>query len=367
MVNIENVKMVNSTGFNAEKTKELIAGIQQDGMSVGIEDLAGYLRKQGLIVNEHIGRKRNYVEVSPKLFGVNVSEKGDDVKELFKEHIKMGKMSFIPDKYEKKLVNLESSLRMARRRSCIGYDETFMPLDTFKEFSKEFEDKKRKYFEVRDEIVGMWDSLIVRFKSILQSSLDELNSLDKMTVFSAIVAKLPSKEEYRESFYMTLTVKAFPVTENLDMFDESIQSQIKDGLNQETVTTLYEIIGNTLNDAFDNVAKVLTSIQKNDKVANKTLGSLKTASDRIAQKNIFNNPKITQIRREILALSVNKDEDTQAEQAENLLATIYGYAKELHIEHEISLTGSPLSADELVAIYSMIEESESEDATAEAV
>lgn len=368
MVNIENVKLVNSTGFNEEKTNELIQGIKQEGLIVGIEDLAGYLRKQGLIVNEHIGRKRNYVEVSPKLFGVDVNEKGDDVKELFKEHVKMGKMSFIPDKYEKLLVNLESSLRMARRRACIGYDETFMPLETFKEFSKEFEDKKRKYFEIRDEIVATWDTLIARFKSILQSSLEELNSLDKATVFTAVVAKLPSKEEYRESFYMTLSVKAFPVTENLDMFEESIQSQIKDGLNQETVSTLYEIIGNTLNDAFDNVAKVLTSIQKNDKVANKTLGSLKKTADRVGQKNIFNNPKINQIRKEILGLSENVDDaDVLAEQSENLLATIYGYARELNIEDQVKLTGSPLSADELLAIYSMIEESASDSIPAEAV
>ncbi|WPS85399.1 hypothetical protein SMD22_01865 (plasmid) [Brevibacillus halotolerans] len=355
-INIENVKTVNSAGFNQEKTNELIQELKTQGMIVDLEDLAGYLRKQGLIVKEHIGRKRNYVEVSPKLFGVDVSQKGDDVKEFMKEHIKMGKMSFIPDSYEKKLVSLESSIRMARRRACIGYEESFMPLEVYKEFVREFEEKKKSYFDIRDSIVAKWDGLLRRFKEILEISLHELNTIDKESIFTTIVAKLPSKQEYADSFYMTLSAKAFPVVENLDMFEESIQDQIKDGLNQDMISTLYEIIGNTLNDAFENVAKILQTLQKNDKVANKTLGSLKKSAERVAQKNIFHNSKIEEIRLEILeVIGCSNEIDTMWEKAENLLATIYGYAKELSIENSIKLTGSPLSSDELLAIYSMLE------------
>lgn len=55
MVKIENVKTVNSVGFNLEKTNELIEDLKSQGMIVGIEDLGSYLRTQGLIVKEHIG------------------------------------------------------------------------------------------------------------------------------------------------------------------------------------------------------------------------------------------------------------------------------------------------------------------------
>ncbi|MFF2531477.1 hypothetical protein ACFVS2_21455 [Brevibacillus sp. NPDC058079] len=355
-VNIENVKTVNSTGFNMEKTNELIQDLKDQGLVVDIEDLAGYLRKQGLIVKEHIGRKRNYVEVSPKLFGIDVNQKGDDVKELMKEHIKMGKMSFIPDSYEKKLHNLEQATRMARRRACIGYEDSFMPIETYKTFNREFEERKTEYFKLRDEIVLQWDNLLSRFKEILKSSLEELNTIDKESTFATVVAKLPSKEEYKESFYMSLSAKAFPVTENLDMFEESIQDQIKNGLNQDTISTLYEIIGNTLNDAFENVSKILLSLQKNDKVSHKTIESLQKSAVRVAEKNIFHNPKIEEVRLEILEVLASSHEiDTMWEKAENLLATIYGYAKELHIENSIKMTDSPLSSDELLAIYSMLE------------
>jgi hypothetical protein len=357
-VNIENVKRINTTGFNSDKTNELIEDLKSQGMIVGIEDLGGYLRKQGLIVKEHIGRKRNYVEVSPKLFGVDVSQKGDDVKEFMKEHIKMGKLCFIPDSYEKKLSNLDASIRMARRRSCIGYEETFMPLEVYKQFTKEFEASKKEYFEIRDSIVASWDNLLLRFKQILKISLDELNTIDKESIFTTIVAKLPSKQDYADSFYMTLSAKAFPVTENLEMFDESIQDQIRDGLNQETITTLYEIIGNALNDAFENVSKILQTLRKNAKVANKTLGALKKSAERVGKKNIFHNPKIEEIRAEILnVLWSSKDKDMMWEKGENLLAIIYGYAKELGIEEIIKFTDCPLSADELISIYVMLEPS----------
>jgi len=358
MVNMENVKLVNNAKFNEDKTNELLAGLKAEGLIVGVEDLGNYIRKQGLIVKEHIGRKRNYVEISPKVFGVDVNQKGDELKEFFKEHLQMGKIKFIPDSDEKKLINIEASIRMSRRRACIGYEDSFMPLETYKEFVKEVESKKKEYFEVRDSIVSRWDLLMKRFKEILWISLNELNSVDKEIVFNAICEKLPSKEDYANSFYITLSVKAFPVMDNLDMFDESIQSQIKEGLNQDTVATLYEIIGSTLNDAFENINKVLANIEKNRKLANKTLGAIKKTAERIAQKNIFNNPKVDLIKNNILEMvRQSHDIDEMAEIGENTLAVIYGYAKELGIESQItSISSSTLTIEELLGAYESMEE-----------
>ncbi|ADO59454.1 hypothetical protein [Paenibacillus polymyxa] len=355
MVKIENVKTVNSVGFNLEKTNELIEDLKSQGMIVGIEDLGSYLRTQGLIVKEHIGRKRNYIVVGPKLYGVDVTQKGDQVKEFMKEHIKMGRLSFLPESYEKRLTSVDNSVRVKRRGHCIGYDETFMPIEAYKEYQKEFEEKKKEYFEIRDEIVSNWEGLLHRFKEILKISLDELNSIDKEVVFESIISKLPSKEEYKDSFYMTLSAKAFPVTENLGMFDESIQEQIRNGLKQETVSTLYEIIGNTLNDAFLNVSRTLRALQKKDKVSSKTLGALRKSAKRIAQKNIFNNKKIDEIRLGILNVGESShDTEVMCENAENVLATIYGYACELGIEDTIKFEDSPVTVDDLQMIYEML-------------
>lgn len=352
-LNMENVKTINNVKFNDKKTNELLENLKEGGQIVGLEDLAHYIRKQGLIVKEHIGRKRNYVEINPKVFGVDVNEKGDELKEFFKQHLQMGKLNFIPKEDEKKLVNIESSLRMQRRRACIGYDDSFMTLDSYEAFKKEFDEKKKEYFQVRDSILTRWDVLMNRFKEILWISLEQLNAIDKSSLFKTIMAKVPSKDDYKNSFYMELSLKAFPVTENLDMFRDDIKDQIQDGLNADTVGTLYEIIGNTLDDAFENVSKVLEGIGEHGKVANKTLGAVKKTAERIAQKNIFNNPKIDEIKTDILEMTrQGSDVDAIAEYGENILAEIYGYAHELGIDSCIkSLYKSPLSAEELEEVY----------------
>lgn len=351
----ESVKLVNGVEVSEEKTKQLIENLKESGQIVGIEDLSTYIRKKGVIVKEHIGRKRNYLEISPKIFGVDLSQKDEETRNFFKEHLKMGKIKFIPDSDEKKLINLESSLRMARRRASIGYDDSFMSIETYQEFLKDFEKKKKEYFEIRDDIVNRWDVLIKRFKEGLWQSLTDLNAVDKETVFDTIVSKLPTQEEYEKSFYMELTVKAFPVMENLDMFDNNIREQIMEGLNHDTIQTLYEIIANTLNDAFENVSKVVTTLSKNEKIANKTLGSIKKTAERISQKNIFHNDVIDQIKNDILEMiRESHDSDVMSEIAEKILFKIYGYAKELGVHEQISLTNSPFSEDELLEAYEFL-------------
>ncbi|WP_180954302.1 hypothetical protein [Bacillus sp. M6-12] len=371
---VTSFKEVNNLGFDVEKTEELVAGLQREGAVVGIEDLSSYIRKQGLIVSEHIGRRRNYVKVSPKLFGVDLTTKGTETNEFFKQHMKMGKITFLPEAYETELINIESTVRVQRKRNSIGYDNKFMTIDSYNAFmemvngkvEKQIIDgkevfvkipgKKEEYFATRDKIVANWDTIIARFKEIVWISLDELNALDKDKVFNTIMSRIPSKEEYANSFYMTIGAKAFPVTENLSMFDEDIQKQINEGLNQETVQTLYEIIGNTLNDAFENVCRVINTIKKNDKIAIRTLGSVKNTAKRIAQKNIFNNPKIDAIRDSILEmLNLSVNPEAMCEEAEAIASMIYGYAKELGIEDTINLKSSPLSEDELLELFEMIE------------
>lgn len=352
MLDMESVKLVNKARFDKKKTEELLKELKAKGLVVGVEDLGHYIRKKGVIVKEHIGRKRNYIEISPKLFGVDVNQKAEELKEFFKEHIQMGKLKFIPDSDEKKLINIESSVRMQRRRMSIGYEDSFMPIETYKEFLKEFEEKKKEYFSVRDGILSRWDVLLNRFKEILKVSLDELNAVDKDVIFKTICSKLPTKAEYANSFYMELSVKAFPVVDNLDMFDESLQKQIKEGLNEDTIATLYEILGNTLDDAFENVSKVLEGIQKNRKVPNKTMGAIKKTAERIAQKNIFHNIRIDQIKNSILEMiQHSNDIEVAAEYCENILAEIYGYAKELGIDSLIKTQDSPLTEEELLEIY----------------
>lgn len=368
---VTSFKEVNNLGFDVKKTEQLIEGLKNDGLIVGIEDLSQYIRKQGVIVEEHIGRKRNYVNVSPKLYGLDLATKGTETNEFFKQHMKMGHITFLPENYESKLTAIDSIVRTNRKKYSIGYDSKFMTIESYKSFMEFVKTKEEEYFATRDEIVANWDTIISRFREILWISLDELQAIEKESVFNKIMGRLPTRSEYAESFYMTIGAKAFPVTENLDMFEENIQEQIQNGLHQETINTLYDIIGNVLNDAFDSVSRVIKAIKKEDnsitQISPKTLGSLIKAGKRVGEKNIFNNPKVETIRMALVDLAnLSINPETMCEEAEAISAMIFGYSKELGVETKIKTSISPLSEDELLELFAMIEGTISDSSTDQA-
>ncbi|TCJ98246.1 UNVERIFIED_ORG: hypothetical protein BDK47_11832 [Anoxybacillus amylolyticus] len=340
--------------FNEEQTNELLSNLKKEGLIVGLEDLAKYLRQKGLIVKEHVGRKRNYIELTPQLFGVDF-HRSETLKQFFSEHLKMGKIQFIPDSDEKKLKSIESSLRMARKRASIGYDHSYMTIDAYNEFLLTFEEKKQKYFEARDLILAKWESLVSNFKKVLRSTLEELGALDREELFAMICAKLPTKEEYKESFYMTLTVKAFPVAENLEMFDEKIRREIEKGMQGEALRVMYEIVGNALNDAFLCISNMMKSVHEHGSIQNKTVSGLRTTAKRLAEKNLFHNDKIDSIRESMVQLSHEKNSDVLLSEGECLLAFIYGYAQELGVDRLLDIEQSPLSKQELAEMYRFLE------------
>lgn len=334
---------------NEEKTKELLQDLKNSGEVVGIEDLSTYIRSKGLIVKEHVGRKRSYVEIAPQVFGVDMNSKNDEFKNFFKQHFKLGKIRFIPESYEKELQRIEGALRMKRRRATIGMDETFMPITAYHEFCKEFEAYKKRYFEVRDKIVADWDNLMRSFSDNLRESLIELNAIDSNLIHKRVMAHLPKKDEFKNSFYMTKSVKAFPIVENIEMFDPQIQTEIQESINEDSIQMMYEIIGLTLNEAFENVSKLLKQAL-DDKMVSRTIGAVRATSKRMGQKNIFANQKIEELRKQVYDLTLLKDSDEVIEEAEIILSSIYVYAKDLNIESQIDFRRSPLSISDLEAI-----------------
>lgn len=340
--------------FNQEKTKELIDELKSGGHISGIEDLSRFIQKTGVIVSEHIGRRRSHIEVNPKVYGVNLSEKADETKKFFEEHVRQGKMNFIPESFDRELSNAESSVRIARRRAAVGFDDKFLPMDAYNTFLRKFEEHKKRYFETRDKIVDQWDELMERFERSLRSSLDDLNAIDKEVVIASILAKIPTKDEYRGSFYMDLRVKPFPVMDNLDIFDDSVREQIEEGMADEAVSTMYEIIGSCLNDMFGKVADVLSTIERGNKVNAKSRTALADCAKRIKQKNVLSNAKVEEYAGIVDKLGKVRQEDEMAEQGEMLLAFIAGYADELGISNTINTKNSPLTLDELLEINEML-------------
>lgn len=349
-----------TTQMRNQKTDELVKDLQDKGLIVGVEDLSQYLRTAGVVVSEHIGRRRSYIEVSPKMYGVDLSTKEQATRDFLKSHVKQGKLTFISADNDKALTNVENALRVARKRASIGFDGKFMVTDSYKEFYQVFEKKKEEYMALRDKIVSEWDSMLEGFRSSLDASLRDLKSVDGDSLAANIMNRIPTKEAYGASFYMELRISAFPIIENLNMFDESIQEQIKEGSVQESVSSMYQILGSGLDLAFTNCCNLLAIIEKNGRLNSRSTTALQEGAKRMRKENVFANSKIAELADNLEAAGSTDDTDDAAELAEHILAKTYGYAVELDLTDALkTINKCPFSDLDLLSIYEMLGGSDS--------
>lgn len=337
---------------DTKKTEELLEGLKDENVSV--ENIDKFLQHKGVVVDVHAGRLRNTVDVNPKMYGVDVAQ-SEELTTFFKDYIKKGKMCFIPQSYEKQFQTIETSIRNKQRQLALGYGNKYMPIETYKEFKKYFEQKKKDYLFVRDDIATVWNSLMDTFRYTLDVALDEMNALDKTTLKKQILAKLPSKDEYINSIYLETSLKAFPVMTNIDLFDETIEDEIRDTIQKDSIKSVYEILSNILEDSFTSVNKVLVYYNKKGDLTEKQLKVLKDLRPRIASKNILKNGLVDEIIHDLKEINSLDDYDDIAEKCECVLARIYGFAKDIEVDMYLDLSNSVLSVDELSSIYEALD------------
>ncbi len=345
--------------FDNAKTEELIRGLQEDGVNISVENIDEYLQKQGVLVKIHVGRTRNYVEVSPKMFGVN-NEKSEELKEFFKEYMKNGSLTFIPNSYEKKLKAIESKVRMKKNRLALGYDGEYMTIDTYREYAQYVKECREEYFTQRNSILLDWANLMSKFRQVTRNSLEQMNSINKEKIYNEIISRIPSKEEYSRSFYMDISLKAFPVMSNLNLFDENIAEEVRKSIKRESVRSVYEILGNTLGDAFESVNNILISYDNNGKIANKTMGCINECANRLNKKNLFKNAIIDSIIADLDIIKTLSDHLDICEECEIILSKIYGYAEEIEVLDYINTRKSVLSEEQMLLIYETFRDKDSQ-------
>ena len=327
-----------------EKTNELLDGLKDENVTV--ENVDKYLQQQGVLVDVHVGRLRNKVDITPGMLGVD-KDTTEELSTFFNEYVKTGKICFIPMSYEKKFQSIETSLREKKREMAIGYDNKYMPIQTYKEYKIYMENKKAEYLNLKDEVLENWDSLIYSFKTTLENSLNEMNALDRVKITQKIFEKIPSKDTYGESFYVSTSLKAFPVMTNIDLFDESLNDELRESIQKQSVNSVYEILSNILSDAFSSVNKILVYYNKNRRLTEKQLTILRDLIPRISSKNIFKNVLVDEIIQDLNNIRSLSDFDDMAECCESVLARIYSFAKDIEVDVELDLSNSILSVDEL--------------------
>lgn len=353
-------KLINKE-VNKSKTDNLLKELNQNLndadkiKDISVEDIGRFLKEEGVVVKVHAGRIRTIPGTKIKTLNNHIKKsiKDTQVLDFIENHISSGKIFFLPTDLEANLIKIENGIRQKQRSLSLGYDNSFMPIQTFIKFKKENFDKAYKdFFSLLDDICDKWDDIVEQFKVALKATLQALDE-DNGNVYANAVNNIPSKEEYRKRFFMNLSVSAFPVMENINLFTEDIQVQMKDGLSHDTMSLIYELLVNVLNDAFVTTCRLLGK----EKITAKTWSGISNCVGRIKEKNIISNPTINEISENLRNLYLNKEKDIEVlieDYIEPILAEIFGYAKELGYADSIDFSLCSYSQKELSDFYSVL-------------
>ncbi|MBG9694156.1 hypothetical protein ABD91_25825 [Lysinibacillus sphaericus] len=329
--------------YNEDKTNELVEEMRKKGYIASVQDLSVMIRNSGILVRETIGRKRSYIEVSPEMYGVDIKKKQEGTRKFFEDHVRKGRLSFIPSYFDRKLTNLEGKVRIARRRATIGYDEKFMTMESYNEFQKKFEDWKQEYYKIRDEIINNWDQIILDFRESLESSLSDLNSINHDVMIDKIMNKIADRENYYNSFYMNLVLEAFPIADNLAMFTPEIQNQMRKNVEKESIRAMYEMLQSNIDVIFVQTARIINTLDSGQDVHHRTINQMSIVANQVRKNNIIGNDVIFALA-EICDQIGKRGIDRYAIKELHFYCILY--AEELGLVNELTWVESPYTLKE---------------------
>jgi len=333
--------------MNNNQVVEMLKGLE--GENVTVENIDRYFQQQGVIVRVHVGRIRGNFELSPSTLGVNLQS--EEVKQFFKNHVRNGSMAFIPLNIEQQFQRIENRIRMAKVRMSIGYDNSFMPIEIYKDFAEQVKKAREEYFQIRDLVLNQWDQLKADFRRNLKTALSEMNPADQERIEQAILSKYPSKLAYANSFYLKTSLKAFPVMANLSLLDKNLSTEVKESALEDNLRMVHEVLGIALDEIFQIANTVYKAFDRGRTLPNKTKGALSGAIKGIKKKNLLKHPTVESLVGELESLYQTKEADEALELAESILARSYGEAAELGLLNYIDLRDCDLTQADLEILY----------------
>lgn len=336
--------------IDKERTNKLLKGL---GGDIEVENIDTYLQKQGVVVDISVGRLRIPISLDPKIYGIDIDE-NKELNEFFSEHVKNSKLVFISKQKEKRLQSLETNVRQKLSTMAIGYNKKYLPIETYKEFEIFFNEKKAEYLAVRDEIVDNWEHTVKSFAVKLDISLSQLNSLDRENLKIKIMNRIPTMEQYRDSFYMETHIRAFPVMANVDVFDKDIAKKVRDSAVKENINSVYEIISNVLDNAFVILSKSYKYYQKYSTLNAVQLKKINSLIPLLKRNNLLKNELINEIISDLEVVSKETDIDYKMELIDVIFGKIYKYSIEIGITDRLSLNESVYDKPTLESLAEML-------------
>jgi hypothetical protein len=327
------------------------------GCNVGIDGLAKFITQSGVIVKPHIGRYRVKIAL-PKQVVVKPNSQEDE--DFYNTYVTQGTLNFIPKEDDKALLAIESSTRGKVKALAVACDQTFMVANVYAtEYLPYFNEQKQRYMERKESILAKWDILVKNFQSSLDAYLTRHEVPNKEELIHEKMAALPTKEEYARSFDFSVRLTAFPVEENIHMFNKTLANQVKDSISETKMNFVKEMIGTLLGETFSTVASSLQTCNRLGEVKYQQIKPFSALKNKIRANNFLELKVLDDIIDDIDDIcDMDYKKDTNFDDVifamEKLLATCYGFLKDSELDEYIDLSATEYSELKLSTIYSLL-------------
>lgn len=306
------------------------------------------LRNDGFVVDVSFKRKGHYITVSPKLLGADV-DNNEELREFFSKHVKASKVSFLDDNRVKGAENISKSTHKDKRKRSLGQSGSLMTREMLNDFKSYLEGQKEKYFEERDKLVQDYDDMVLYHKEefkekLVKNTMTTLSEQERDELVEKVFKRIPSRDEYFNSFDVTIKTTKVTLVEELD------ESEAADAL-QDTIQQVNEITGKNLSISFDALNNLMEVYHKNGILNARNRSIFTTVTADLKKRNLFNDAVVEEIIGLMAGFKANHTPDEEViEEAEVMVSKIYGYALEIGVADALNLNNATLTEDEMLEI-----------------
>ena len=330
-------------------SKALFEGL---GDGVNVRVLASHMASKGMFVEICCSRNRGTVSM-PAILQQSERFKGE-TREAFKTYVSNGRFSIIPARYDKELDKVESAIRYKLSKACIT--DGYMSLTDFEAFKIEFNAAVDDYNTVRDSIVNLWDNIVEDFKAGLEYILSgyELGMREVAAVRKEIYDAIPSKEDYRNSFKLTVKVRPFDAQPDVSLYPPDLGKEMTEDWIETVVENATSCIAACAQDVFTICSGIVARYVDQSYINQNSINGLMSVAGRVRRNNLFNNPLLASAADRLEKLQNIGDIDEQEMVIEEVLLDIYSYCKQNNVHLEIVKKGlSKKTLEQMLALRSM--------------
>lgn len=293
-------------------------------------NISNFIRQNGVMVKLQITGGNQEISVATD----ELREVSEQTGKFMNSHFKASKLSFIDKKTTKLLSQIKNKARRALYNNAVTEAGNFLTVESYKEFNKVFKEAKAEFQDIVDNLTSNYFSIKEQFENetyfYLKDILSGANPEDITKIYNSVIKRIPSEEEFKNSFSFVHSVYYFPVNNEYEINDTEIEEIVEKTTSEDSLALILNTFINLGNTLFRTVYKLVTKTNLSDKELEVINRDIKRVNGLNFIESQSLNSWIDEIR-EIASDQNNIDND----RAEMLLATIYNEYGNRDIKNEL--------------------------------